>query len=916
MNKIVKKIAVCFLAMLFSMPLSAFAKSEFTDTSQIKERNDIILLNNLGIIQGYDDNTFRPDNSVSRIEFAVMLLRFMGLENIAAAYEKGQAFGDIPENHWAYTYAGTIKSYDIAQGIGEGLFDVNGKITYQDALKMVVSALNYDSIAQIHGGYPEGYITVATDYQITKGISNAKFEEPITRAVAARILANSLEIENGDIYYQTSEGVVQKIEKGDTALDILGFEVREGTVTSTYYAQEKEKLGVDDIIIDNVRYKMNTEKCIIDVDSLFGRKIKYYYNTDEESIHHIELKGSGAYEQITAMAEDISSNTTLSNFIYADGKRDRTEKLDGMLNVYYNGRQLESIYINDDILKPDEGKVVISDLDDNGVFETAFVTEYETYVVKKIADKKIYDRYNQVFDYSDIKNIRVYDGSEEVGIDGISAGDVISVLTDKNNIICDIFISRNQYSGTIKTIDNTDNALTIKLSDGSEVETKYAANFLKALKNSSVMSIVKPEFGKAMTFYTNINGKIAYTEEYTYVSDDGAAIKDRERKYGFLWRVITAEEGENVVVLYTLTEQNRYERLKITTDSDFKFGRPENGKYTVSRENINNVSYSTLSAALSGIKKILISYVLNDKGDIVELYMPDTTGKSEEYLSLAHGRAELQYGNGCFDNKYYVDYDTVVFNLPENMGYEKYNSVGKYNDFFSNGQHYVEMYDVDRDGRVGAVLYTGKTLITYSSKRGGGEIYLTPGSSPVMYVEKISQKADENEEVRTVVCGYVNGKYTEEYLSDTLLADSEDRSLIRPGAVIQYVTDGVQTDRAYYAENPEQIVLFRRMLNLAEENTYHTYYSYSDEYVKRSTGLSDTTNLIFSYAKVKAISDNAVKIQSNKGITLQKQTETSVMSYNTATEKFTQRSWDDLEIDKDVFVRQRVYNTLEVVYIE
>ena len=50
----------------------------------------------LGIVKGYEDGTFRPNQPVSRAEFVVLLSRIHELE----AGEK--SFPDVPKTHWAY----------------------------------------------------------------------------------------------------------------------------------------------------------------------------------------------------------------------------------------------------------------------------------------------------------------------------------------------------------------------------------------------------------------------------------------------------------------------------------------------------------------------------------------------------------------------------------------------------------------------------------------------------------------------------------------------------------------------------------------------------------------------------------------------------------------------------------------------
>jgi len=49
----------------------------------------------LGIIPGYEDGTFRPDNPITRAEFAALAARFDALEQVG-----GIAFHDVPAEHW------------------------------------------------------------------------------------------------------------------------------------------------------------------------------------------------------------------------------------------------------------------------------------------------------------------------------------------------------------------------------------------------------------------------------------------------------------------------------------------------------------------------------------------------------------------------------------------------------------------------------------------------------------------------------------------------------------------------------------------------------------------------------------------------------------------------------------------------
>ena len=79
---------------------------EFTDLSdpQTSWANEAIQqLASNGVINGYEDGTFRPTGSVTRAEAIVMISRVFGRgsNNNTATQSK---FSDLDESHWAFEY--------------------------------------------------------------------------------------------------------------------------------------------------------------------------------------------------------------------------------------------------------------------------------------------------------------------------------------------------------------------------------------------------------------------------------------------------------------------------------------------------------------------------------------------------------------------------------------------------------------------------------------------------------------------------------------------------------------------------------------------------------------------------------------------------------------------------------------------
>ena len=89
-----------------------------------------------GIISGYLAQTFAPDRTITRAEFAAITVRALGL----GSSDEAAAFVDVPVGSWFYDFARTAHSYGIIQGRGEGVFDPDGPITRQEAALMVSRA--------------------------------------------------------------------------------------------------------------------------------------------------------------------------------------------------------------------------------------------------------------------------------------------------------------------------------------------------------------------------------------------------------------------------------------------------------------------------------------------------------------------------------------------------------------------------------------------------------------------------------------------------------------------------------------------------------------------------------------------------------------------------------------------------------
>lgn len=107
----------------------------FSDTAGSIYENDIKELATYGIINGRAENSFEPDGTMTRAEFAAVTVRALGLDKI-----ENDMFSDVTREDWFFESVNTAYSYNIVKGISDSIFNPYGVITRREAAVMVSRA--------------------------------------------------------------------------------------------------------------------------------------------------------------------------------------------------------------------------------------------------------------------------------------------------------------------------------------------------------------------------------------------------------------------------------------------------------------------------------------------------------------------------------------------------------------------------------------------------------------------------------------------------------------------------------------------------------------------------------------------------------------------------------------------------------
>ena len=212
MKKNLVKLFLSLFAIAFVlMPVSAQNGKIFPDVSanhwaaaQIKE------LSQSGVIVGYPDGTFKPDENVTRAEFASMAIRALGQEHTTVVQPVN--FTDIAPDFWAYEMIQRALYFElISCPPADQTFRPNDPVSHSEAVSVAVNALTTETIStakakEVLRRYtdllttPDWYLIPAGKAEILSmnvNIPNLplalKAEKPATRAEIAALLKNMIE---------------------------------------------------------------------------------------------------------------------------------------------------------------------------------------------------------------------------------------------------------------------------------------------------------------------------------------------------------------------------------------------------------------------------------------------------------------------------------------------------------------------------------------------------------------------------------------------------------------------------------------------------------------------------------------------------------------------------------------------------
>ncbi len=150
---------------------------------------------NVPFVNGYEDNTFRPDNTITRAEVSKMI------SEAYAIAQQQESFDDVADDHWAAGYIGGLEKNKVIEGYPGGLFKPEARITRAEFSAVIYRAMGdqggsipEDTFSDIDEHWGKTVILKLAKYGVVKGYSDNTFkpDSEITRAEAVTMILRSL----------------------------------------------------------------------------------------------------------------------------------------------------------------------------------------------------------------------------------------------------------------------------------------------------------------------------------------------------------------------------------------------------------------------------------------------------------------------------------------------------------------------------------------------------------------------------------------------------------------------------------------------------------------------------------------------------------------------------------------------------
>ena len=753
-----KKIIYLLIVALLLPTISSF--TIFADEA-IDER--IRVVSDIGIITGDEANDLRLNNVLTRAETAAIVYRLKNPRAEGDIRASRQIFRDVDINHWAAGEIEFLYDINIVSGDENAMFRPNDGVSAAEFYKMLLYVAGYGNQLENNGAYPNNVMQTATKTYLNKNLT-LSFDKKLVRKEAFLILYNLLQTDT--LILESYKGGRPIYKNGGKFIStVLDISIDKGVITGACgVSSSGEKIPDDIVEIDG---KPFTNKAKINVD-MIGRRVKYYHKEESFGDDIVLCAVSLSDDAMEINSGDIISYSD-NEYIYDTPSGRKRAELSPKKDIYYNGHTVLGEFHTVSVPQTDaDGNPIIDNLTGNQIIDKSeksyMIPQYgKVKLFDSDGDKKydtvmVEDYQNVLCDYINNSSMTIYGTSngEKVNIelgdlDEYLIQDVDGKTVSLRSITKDTLVMIQYYNnkkGLIITV--CDNTL-----DGDITSVNYEESFVSL--NGKDYKIATSNANNKSDFKLQSNA-VLYFDIYGNVG--GVTYSDSKWEYGFVVKVICAEDGETKeftivnssgeVADYPCSKKMRIDGIK--TDNSLVKSAVSSG--SVIRYFINSEKQISMidTASSKPITEWDGSY--NEDNTLLE-----RVKRTEKTMCKTTNRA-------FYSNNMTVFYDdnTVFLRVPsepEESGYTRYDNFKtlKTTNLVHKGIYTMAAYNTDPNNLI------ADYIVIYDDEK---EI---AAGSHFMLVDKVNVVLDENDEITYQLKGLYDGQVVKYNLEEPSLVN-------------------------------------------------------------------------------------------------------------------------------------------------
>lgn len=697
------------------------------------------------------------DGTISREAFLLSLISALRID--AEIRNEPRLFADVDPD----STLGSAVRYAVALGIvapGE-YFYPERSVTYAECFKMLVTALGFGDEAQLRGGYPSGYLVIASLEKLNNDLAYAP-DAALVKENFYILMRNFLEAptRNMDSIVVGNGEISTKYEKGQCILELVyDWTPFDGIVNgneNTYLYDNSLSTAEDSILIGDKLYKCSG-------DFILGMRVTGYSAEIDSKDTVVFSEVSRKNTVITIAAKDFLEITDKAVTAENENGRKRSYNLAGLHSVIYNGKFFSGAFA--DGFEIDTGSVTLIDNDSNSSYDVVYIRDGGIMKIGSVNDytEKIYDAVSgESIDFSGNYTTKVYQNGAASSVAALKAGDVIEYYRSKDNEFTEMWVLSNTVSGILQTCTE-DEALINDVTYGT---AKYFRTFDQP---SSLL-------GRENTYVLTESGDVATV----------AAVGASRAILAYAVRYNLSELSDAVEIrLYN--EFGEY--LLVQTADEVRYNREK-------------LTYNEVYARLAAVGEQAIMYRLNSEGEIsvintensIGIYNPSQDSAEnlkrynfENYSSTS--ASKITYKSfGLFVPFFSLDASTkiILVDDPEYTSGEERFSIGT-TASWSNDSTFVRSsllaYNVESSGRANILIC-----------KSGGSGNAVGSSSPSGVVDSVRAALDTQEETAYQITLCAGNQYKVFYVPmdselKSIVADNNGNILLERGDFVRYTVN-------------------------------------------------------------------------------------------------------------------------------